>query len=198
MNVEFRTNSNSCVTDHNVVTSSASISVFRCCEFADGTLDDLAYQPAPTSFSASPEQCVERPALRNSLGPLLALAAALFPKCPLCAATYLSLSGLAAMPHLPAFYWLFPLLVLLMLANLVSMWLGARRRKRYAGLCLAIGGTAVILIGGVAFSISFAPGLGVALMLTGAFVSVVETGKFPMRMLGARDDRRSFLSLKRE
>ena len=180
--------------DENSATHRTLLPKFLCCESSDTAVDPVA----PESSLAPKEREVKRSTIKKTLGALLSIAVALFPKCPICGMTYLSLSGIAAMPLLPAFYWLFPLLTLLMFANLVSLWVLARQRQRYAAFGLALAGTALLLGGGDAFSISFAPELGVALMAMGALVSLAEMGKFPARFGEIRYRRHRFVPSTKE
>ena len=103
------------------------------------------------------------------------MAIALFPKCPLCGATYLSMSGIAAMPQLPGYYWVFPVLVLMMVINLGSLWLQARARRRWAGFGLAAAGAAAILIASALRGLEAALPVGVALTAAGSLLGVLLT-----------------------
>ena len=112
---------------------------------------------------------------RASIGPALSVAVALFPKCPLCGATYLSMSGIAAMPQLPGYYWFFPVLAIMMVINLGSLGLQARARRRWAGFGLAVAGTAIILIVSAVRGLEAAMPVGVALTAAGSLLSVFLT-----------------------
>ncbi len=114
---------------------------------------------------------------KATTGPLLSLALALFPKCPLCGATYLSLSGIIAMPQLPAFYWLFPLMLALVIVNLGSIWYQAHRRRRYLSFVIAALGTALLVGPGLALEIPYALGAGIALVMAGSLIGITQMEK---------------------
>lgn len=100
-------------------------------------------------------------------GTVIALALALFPKCPLCWAAYLSLFGIAGLESIPYSPWLMPVLALLLLFNVTSVYLRSRTgggmlpfylvlfgaialiiAKMFAGLApIAIAGVVLTLIG---------------------------------------------------
>jgi len=78
-------------------------------------------------------------------GTLVALALALFPKCPLCWAAYLSLFGIAGLQSVPYSPWLQPVLAMLLAFNLTSVWVRARAVHRMAPFYfVAIGAVAII------------------------------------------------------
>jgi protein SCO1/2 len=110
---------------------------------------------------------------RTAMSPMLALAIALFPKCPLCGATYLSASAMAAMPYLPPVYWLFPALLVLTLANIASLGFLAWARRRWEGWSLALAGAACLLVFGVAHDQAWGLWTGIALSLAGSLAGVM-------------------------
>ena len=111
-------------------------------------------------------------AVRHVSGPVLTVAMALFPKCPLCGATYLSVSGIAALPMLPTWTWLFPALLVAASINLAGVGLLALRRRQWGPFALALAG-ALLTCGGLAFEESFVTGTGVALSLAASFAAVM-------------------------
>lgn len=106
------------------------------------------------------------------MAPVWALLLALFPKCPLCGAGYLSLTGLAALPQLPGWYWTWPLFVLALLVNLAALVYLARRRRRWGAVLLGAAGLVVLLGPGVAGGSDLALVAGVLLCGVASLLSV--------------------------
>jgi protein SCO1/2 len=104
--------------------------------------------------------------------PILALTAALFPKCPVCWAAYLSVFGIASVEWLPYSPWLLPLLAALMLVNLASLWLQYRAQQRMPGFYLAAAGAFMILVPGMGLELEYANLAGVLLTLSGSLLGV--------------------------
>lgn len=92
----------------------------------------------------------------------LAIGAALFPKCPMCWAAYLSAFGIASVQSLAYSKWIFAVLIALMLVNLVSLW----KRGRMAALSFAAAGALAIF----AFDAKLT---GVMLTMIGSLVAVL-------------------------
>jgi len=102
----------------------------------------------------------------------LALAAAFFPKCPVCWAAYLSVFGIAGLEQMPYSPWLLPLFACLMLVNLGSLWLRHRARERMTGFYIAATGALTILIPGLIFELEYASLGGVVLTVIGSLLGV--------------------------
>ena len=101
-------------------------------------------------------------------GTAVALGLALFPKCPFCWAAYLSLFGIAGLGSIPYSPWLQPVLAILLLSNLASLWFRARATSRMMPFYLATAG-ALTIIASKAFAAPDAVGLiGVFLTLAGS------------------------------
>jgi protein SCO1 len=104
-------------------------------------------------------------------GTAVALGLALFPKCPFCWAAYLSLFGIAGLQSIPYSPWLQPVLAILLLSNLTSVWFRARTTGRLIPFYLVTAG-ALTIIASKAFaapvSASF---LGVLLTFVGSLWS---------------------------
>jgi protein SCO1/2 len=127
--------------------------------------------------------CSEEPRRASSLvtvghvsSPLLggasAIALALFPKCPMCWAAYLSLFGVAGVEWLSHSAWLWPLLVLVMLSNVAALWWLGRRSKRRLGFYLSLAGALTILVLGAWLELPYASAAGIALTALGSLASV--------------------------
>jgi protein SCO1 len=108
-------------------------------------------------------------------GTAVALGLALFPKCPFCWAAYLSLFGIAGLQSIPYSPWLQPVLALLLLSNLTSIWLRARGTGRMMPLYLVTAG-ALVIVASKIFAGPDAVGLaGVFLTLVGSIWSTVNS-----------------------
>jgi hypothetical protein len=114
---------------------------------------------------------------RSAFGPLASVAILLLPKCPICGATYLSLSGITALPLLPPLYWVVPALALLMVGHLVLLGVLAARRQRYAGFVASLIGAGLLLVGGLAAGHALALGGGIFFVVLGALLGTVEAGR---------------------
>ena len=107
-------------------------------------------------------------------GTVVALALALFPKCPFCWAAYLSLFGIVGLESIPYSPWLQPVLAILLLSNLTSIWFRARNTGRMMPFYLVTAG-ALVIVASKAFAGPDAAGfLGVALTLVGSVWSTVN------------------------
>jgi protein SCO1/2 len=123
---------------------------------------------ARRSASASrPAPGLKSPALPATLS-ILSLAAAFFPKCPVCWAAYLSVFGIAGLEQLPYSPWLLPLLASLMLINLGSLWLQQRSRQWTGGFYLAATGAFLIFVLGIGFELEYASAAGVIFTTIGS------------------------------
>ena len=129
-------------------------------------------QPMPPPSPPEP-----RRAMAPWVGTLAALGVALFPKCPICWAAYLSAFGVAGLGSIPYSPWLQPLLAAAMLVNLGSMWLRGRATGRMAPFWLGAAGA--LLIGAARFGLPLEGTalVGVALTLAGSLLSVTMVGK---------------------
>lgn len=138
-------------------------------------LDRLACEPAAGDRDESPPvaAAVAR-GLPSALATSLAVALALFPKCPLCGAAYLSAAGLLAVPQMPGPYWAWPLLASGLVANVVSAAWMARRSGSRAGFWVCAAGAAVVISAHAVVDVS-TPLVwsGIAIMAAGSLLSVV-------------------------
>ncbi len=96
---------------------------------------------------------------------LLAAGVALVPKCPLCCAAYLGLLSSLGIAGFPISGWLLPGLCTLLLINLLSLGLTARKRKRGGPFILSALGTASILLAKFSLNSWSLCWIGVALIL---------------------------------
>jgi hypothetical protein len=77
-----------------------------------------------------------------SLGVILSF----FPKCPFCWAAYMSIFstlGLASIPYMP---WLQPVMMLVFLVNIFTLFMIARKRKNYTSFALNATGAVFLMV----------------------------------------------------
>jgi protein SCO1 len=115
------------------------------------------------------------PPASSLLGTLAALGVAFFPKCPVCWAAYLSVFGIAGLERLEYTPWLQPVLVIVMLMNLATVWLRSRATGRLSGLLLVCAGAIAILASKTTLAWDSAALCGVALTSVGSVMSALGT-----------------------
>jgi len=111
----------------------------------------------------------------STLGTMASLGVAFFPKCPICWAAYLSVFGIAGLDRIPYAPWLQPVLALIMLINLASVWLRSRATHRMLSFYFAAGGAAVILMSKLSHGWEKFAIWGVLLTLAGSVLSALGT-----------------------
>ena len=107
-------------------------------------------------------------------GTIASLALAMFPKCPLCWAGYMSFFGIAGLEGVPYSPWLQPLLAVVIAINVGSVWLRARATGRMMSFFLVSAGALMIVLSR-ASGFQRAALLGVLLTMTGSFLSTFTT-----------------------
>ncbi len=117
------------------------------------------------------------------LGTLASLVVAIFPKCPLCWAAYLSMFGIAGLEQIPYSPWLQPLLVVVVLINLASIWLRERTAGGFAGFYLATLGALAIFASKLPFDWKALAWWGVGLTLAGSLISVLRLSVLRLSLL---------------
>jgi len=115
----------------------------------------------------------KRNATASTVGTLASLGVAFFPKCPICWAAYLSVFGIAGLDRIPYAPWLQPVLALIMLINLASVWLRSRATHRMLSFYFAAGGAATILMSKLSHGWEKFAIWGVLLTLTGSVLSAL-------------------------
>jgi len=135
--------------------------------------DATAPEGAPRATAPVPP--TKRKRVQHWLAPLAYLAMALLPKCPICGATYLSLSGIMALPHLDRIYWVVPAFAVLSIINLASLGWLARTRADWRGFALALLGGALTLGWGIALDRPAGIYCGIAVSLIGGLLGIPGT-----------------------
>jgi protein SCO1/2 len=126
-----------------------------------------------TSTGRPANRSRERSERLAKVGALAALAVALFPKCPICWATYLSALGIAGLERIPYSPQLVPLLVAVMVINAGASGLRGYSTGRYAAFALTLAGTVAILMALTFPALDGLAGWGAALNLAGALLTAV-------------------------
>ena len=111
------------------------------------------------------------------MGTLASIAIAFFPKCPVCWAAYLSMLGVTGLVQIPYSPWLQPILAVLMIANIASVWWRGRATGRIIGPCLVTLGALVILASRITSASPKLAALGIVLTLAGSLLGVVSLRK---------------------
>ena len=92
--------------------------------------------------------------LQNVASFILAIVAAFFPKCAFCWAAYASI--LSAMGFSTIVFsqiqWLYPMLMVLLVFNIYSLWVIAKQRNAYLSFYLNLIGVSVLILQRFAFS----------------------------------------------
>ncbi len=114
-------------------------------------------------------------AIASAAPGLWALLLALLPKCPICGATYLSSSGLLALPYLSGWEKSWPVILLLLIINLAAMAWFAHARKRWLSLAWSVAGAVALIGPGLAFGNATAMVLGAAFTAVGSLLAAAVT-----------------------
>lgn len=109
----------------------------------------------------------------SAIGPFAALGAAFFPKCPFCWAAYASLFGVVGLEQIPFSPWLYPVLILVMLINLLSVWLRCQSTKKMYGFYFVFAGAVAILAGSF-WNLPLAATSGVISTFAGSLISALK------------------------
>ncbi|HEX6046656.1 MAG TPA: SCO family protein [Pyrinomonadaceae bacterium] len=125
-------------------------------------------------------EVVEKRRRASFASPAFATAAAvglaLFPKCPLCWAAYLSLFGIAGLESIPYSPWLQPVLAILLLLNMTSVWFRGRSTGRMMPFYFVAAG-ALALIASKAFNLPLAAICGILLTVSGSLWATLSTSR---------------------
>lgn len=136
-------------------------------------LEVLREEQSPSSAKVSRDGPRRLQFASPAIGTAVAFGLAVFPKCPLCWAAYMSLFGIAGLESIPYSPWLQPMLAILLLFNLTSVWFRARSTGRMLPFYLVSLG-AIPLISSKAFAGLDALGMiGVILTLAGSIWSTI-------------------------
>ena len=149
---------------------------------AVGVLKENVSQTEPQTNSAVVDHSTPT---RNTtwavFGTLSSLGVAFFPKCPVCWSAYLGFFGIAGLSQIPYSPWLRPVMLVVMLINLVSVYLRGRSTGRMSGFWLVSAGGLTILTSSVLFGIERVALAGIVLTLAGSLLSAWGTKKVRTR-----------------
>ncbi|MFN0130075.1 MAG: SCO family protein [Verrucomicrobiales bacterium] len=102
-----------------------------------------------------------------------AVGAAIFPKCPVCWAAYLSVFGIAGLEQIPFVPWLLPILCTILVLNLASIWFRSRATGRLTPFWFVCLGAAIILISRSMHGGQLMAGAGLTLTIIGSLLSAL-------------------------
>jgi protein SCO1/2 len=132
------------------------------------------YGREATPAAPQPDKCWNTAPVFSTLA---SLGVAFFPKCPVCWAGYMSMFGVASLGQVPYSPWLQPVLVIVMLINLASVWIRGRSTGRMSPFYLvSVGALAIVMS-------KRGPGLekvavwGVAFTFAGSMLSALSATK---------------------
>ena len=111
-------------------------------------------------------------------GALASLGVAFFPKCPVCWMAYLSMFGIAGVSQARYFAALQPVLVILMLINVASVWIRGRSTGRMGGAYLVSAGALAIGAARLGAGWESAAVWGVVLTVAGSLWSAYARSSF--------------------
>jgi hypothetical protein len=107
---------------------------------------------------------------------LLNLGIALFPKCPVCWASYMSVLVSAGLPEIPYYPWLLWVMAGLLLVNLLLLFRLAKRRSNYAPVLVTMAGSALVGLGTWVFGSQWVTIPGFVLVFVGALLNALPAG----------------------
>ena len=110
---------------------------------------------------------------------IASLGFALFPKCPICWATYMSLLGVANLAYVPYSPWMQPALLAVLSINLACVWWRGRSTGRMIGFYLVTAGALAVVTTKLDLFTEQAALFGVMLTLAGSVVSAWGAKKEP-------------------
>ena len=144
-------------------------------EVVDRAAEVLAEGNNATATVDPPEVAREkRPRIATPmLATLASVAVVFFPKCPLCWAAYMSFFGIAGVESIPYSPWLQPLLAILLLFNLTSVWFRARSTGRMLPFYLVTLGALAIITSKVFAGLDPLGMTGVVFTLAGSVWSTI-------------------------
>ena len=96
---------------------------------------------------------------------------ALFPKCPICWAVYLSAFGISGLNSIPYSPWLIPWIILAILVNLIVLYRNAKMRNGLTPFWLSLVGALLVIGPGYQFSSQIFSIVGVVCILTGSLLN---------------------------
>jgi protein SCO1/2 len=132
------------------------------------------------SAASAPKQSSK--ATTPLMGTFASLALAFFPKCPICWAAYMSVFGIVGLDRIPYSPWLQPVLAVVMLINLGSVWLRARSTFRMLPFYLASAGAILLITSKLVQGFEKATLAGVALTVAGSLLSSLSSNKRRQRV----------------
>lgn len=109
---------------------------------------------------------------------LLSLGIALFPKCPMCWAAYMSALGFAGLENLPYQGWMLPVMIALLGLNFYILLKSARKRNFYGPFIIGLSGGLFLLIGRFWLNWEAALYIGVIGIMAGSLWNALPANSF--------------------
>ena len=134
---------------------------------------DVLNETKPTT-SPVPSTSTSRKISSPLASTFASLALALFPKCPLCWAAYMSFFGISGLESIPYSPWLQPVLAAVIAINLGSVWLRTRTTGRMMPFVLVSAGALTIVLSKLS-GLDQAAIFGVLFTMAGSFLSTFDT-----------------------
>lgn len=145
-------------------------------EVVDRAAALLNDRPAEGETTTTPPATPPRRTAWTVAGTVASFGVAVFPKCPLCWASYMSALGVTSLVPIPYSPSLQVVLFFIMAINLASVWWRGRATSRMSGFYLVAAGAAAVLAAKTGVIPEPAALWGVALTMAGSVVSVWKRG----------------------
>jgi protein SCO1/2 len=110
-------------------------------------------------------------ALSSTASVLFSFLLIFFPKCPFCAAAYLSMFGISTYDFFRIKAWVLPSFIGLLLINLFALFWMGRKRKWYLPFYLSLAGAACILLAALSGEKSWVTYAGMILVIIGSLLN---------------------------
>jgi protein SCO1 len=136
-------------------------------------LTEQGRAPSPRMPVAPASVPARRGGVSTIFGTFASLGVAFFPKCPVCWAAYTSVLGVTALERLPFSPWLQPVLGMLMIVNILTVWMRSRATGRMSGRNLVVLGAVAIVMSNTNANVDHLGAAGVALTLAGSLLSTL-------------------------
>ena len=144
------------------------------------SIDEIASKV--TKLVAEPQRKrvprITKAVLRNFSALLFPILIAIFPKCPMCWASYMSAFGIAGLNEIPYSPWLVPLFAVGIGINLLVLYRLSKRRNGLFPFWASALGVAVLLIFGFWLEYNLGLYTGLILILTGSILNSLPFSKY--------------------
>ena len=137
----------------------------------------LGCQPGCSCSTAAEERSFQWKRAGTLAGSLLlSIGIAIFPKCPMCWAAWMSAFGFAGLENLPYQGWMLPLMIGLLGLNFFALLRNARKRHGYGPFFISLAGATILLIGRFVFASDLCLYLGIGCIMCGSLWNALPRG----------------------